>query len=422
MISDIHEFLNYLKEKNKLIEINEELSTEFEIAKKMHELDGKPVLFNKVKGTEMKICANLYCSKEDVAGFLGCEGKDITKKMINALNEPTKNEFTETKFNEIKPDLAKLPFLKHVKEENGKYMSSGYFVAQGKDKALNASFQRGMVFDSNKMVLRILERNLHKIIQESEGKIKVACCIGSTPNTLLGVATSPAFGVFELEIANSIQELALTHSPLHRLPVPANTEIILEGTINANELHEEGQFIDITGTLDIIRKQPVFTVEKIFAKENAVFQALLPGGLEHKLLMGTPREPTIFNEVNKVTECLDVLVSPGGCSWLHGIVQIKKRNSDDEAKKAIQAAFKGHSSMKHCFIVSEDVNIFDEQEIEWSMATRFQGDKDLIIMKNQKGSSLDPSADPNTRITTKCGFDLTKPIGKDKDFVKVKFE
>jgi 2,5-furandicarboxylate decarboxylase 1 len=136
--------------------------------------------------------------------------------------------------------------------------------------------------------------------------------------------------------------------------------------------------------------------------------------------MGTPREPTIFNEVNKVTKCIDVLISPGGCSWLHGIIKIEKQ-SEEDGKKSIEAAFKGHSSMKHCFIVSEDINIFNPNEIEWSLATRFQADKDLIIMKNQKGSSLDPSADSNTRITTKCGFDLTKPIGKDKDYKKVEF-
>jgi 2,5-furandicarboxylate decarboxylase 1 len=419
MLKNIHEFLDFLRKKGKLIEVNEELSTDLEIAKKMHEFDGKPILFNKVKGFEMKVCANLYCSKEDVAEFLGCKGNEITQKMLSALNNPTKNSMQETQWKELN-SLNKLPFLQHVKEEPGKYMSSGYFVAKGPNRELNASFQRGLIFDENKMVLRILERNLNKIIQESNGKVKVACVIGNTPNTLLGVATSVPFGVFELEISNSLQELPLTLSPTYNLPVPANAEIVLEGEINASELHEEGPFIDITGTLDIVRKQPVFSVEKIWVKENAVFQALLPGGLEHKMLMGTPREPTIFNEVNKVTKCIDVLISPGGCSWLHGIIKIEKQ-SEEDGKKSIEAAFKGHSSMKHCFIVSEDINIFNPNEIEWSLATRFQADKDLIIMKNQKGSSLDPSADSNTRITTKCGFDLTKPIGKDKDYKKVEF-
>ncbi len=421
-MNSIQDYLNYLREKNKLVEVDEEYSTELEIAKKIHDLNGQAVLFNNVKGFEMKVCANLYTSKQSVAEFLGCEGKEITQKMLNAINNPSKNKFVETNWIDFGNDLNKLPFLKHVKQEKGKYLSSGFFIARGINGELNASFQRGMIIDSNKMVLRILERNLHKIIQETpEKKIKVACVIGNTPNTLLGVATSVPFGVFELEISNTIQELDLTKSPIHNLPVPANAEIIIEVEINANELSEEGPFIDITGTLDIVRKQPVFTVEKIWVKKNTIFQALLPGGLEHKMLMGTPREPTIFNEVNKVTKCLDVLISPGGCSWLHGIVKIEKQ-SEEDGKKAIQAAFKGHSSMKHCFVVSEDINIFDEKEIEWSMATRFQANKDLIIMENQKGSSLDPSADPNTRITTKVGFDLTKPIGRNKEFVKIKFD
>jgi 2,5-furandicarboxylate decarboxylase 1 len=419
-MKNIQEFLNHLKEQGKLIEVKKEVTTELEIAKMMHENDGNPILFHNVKGHEMKICANLYCSKENVANFLECEGKQITKKMIEALENPTKNEFNETKFEEKETDLTKIPFLRHVKEEPAPYMSSGFFIAKAPNGTLNASFHRGLIIGKNKMAIRILERNLNKILQENNGKTKVACAIGNTPNTLLGVATSVPYGTFELEIANTLQKLPLTKTPLHELPVPANSEIILEGTIDTNELHEEGPFIDITGTFDAIRKQPVFTIEKIFMKKNAIYQALLPGGLEHKMLMGTPREPTIFKEVNKVTECIDVLITPGGCSWLHGIVKIKKKTEED-GKKAIEAAFRGHASMKHCFIVSEDVNIFDPNEIEWSMATRFQANKDLVILHNQKGSSLDPSANPNTRITTKTGFDLTKPIGRDKDFNKVKF-
>ena len=66
--------------------------------------------------------------------------------------------------------------------------------------------------------------------------------------------------------------------------------------------------------------------------------------------------------------------------------------------------------------MDEDIDIHKPEEIEWAMATRFQGDRDLII-KQEKGSSLDPSSDLETRMTTKMGFDLTIPWGKDpKDF------
>jgi 2,5-furandicarboxylate decarboxylase 1 len=105
--------------------------------------------------------------------------------------------------------------------------------------------------------------------------------------------------------------------------------------------------------------------------------------------MGMPKEPTIYNEVNKVCQCKDVYITPGGCSWLHAIVQIKKVNADD-GKKAIAAAFEGHKSLKHCVVVDEDINIYDPHEVEWAIATRFQADKNAVILSNQPGSSLGP--------------------------------
>jgi len=133
--------------------------------------------------------------------------------------------------------------------------------------------------------------------------------------------------------------------------------------------------------------------------------------------MGMPREPTIFREVSKVCECKDVLITPGGCSWLHAVVSIRKKGPDD-GKKAIEAAFQGHKSLKHVFAVDDDIDIHNPNEVEWAMATRFQGDKNMVI-KREPGSSLDPSSDLETRMTAKIGFDLTIPWGRDqKDFKK----
>jgi len=129
--------------------------------------------------------------------------------------------------------------------------------------------------------------------------------------------------------------------------------------------------------------------------------------------MGMPREPTIFREVNKVCKCLDVLLTPGGCSWLHGAVKIKKESPDD-GRKAIEAAFKGHSSMKHVIIVDEDINIYDPGQLEWAIATRFQGDRDSVIKGPEPGSSLDPSSDPENKNTTKIGLDATIPSDRNK--------
>ncbi|GAF79658.1 unnamed protein product, partial [marine sediment metagenome] len=244
------------------------------------------------------------------------------------------------------------------------------------------------------------------------GNREFAICIGNPMSVLIAAAVSAEPDKNELGIANALAETKLIEIDGHRVP-EAEIVIIAEMT---DEEHDEGPFLDTTETQDIVRKQRVAQVKKIFAKPGAVYQALLPGGLEHKLLMGMPREPTIFREVSKVCECKDVSVTPGGCSWLHAAVSIKKKDPDD-GRKAIEAAFEGHKSLKHVFVVDEDINIHDPHEIEWAMATRFQGDRDLIT-KRDKGSSLDPSSDLETRETTKMGFDLTIPSDRDAEGFK----
>jgi UbiD family decarboxylase len=125
--------------------------------------------------------------------------------------------------------------------------------------------------------------------------------------------------------------------------------------------------------------------------------------------------------VNQVAKCLDVNVSPGGCSWLHAIVQIDKQ-SEQDGVNAIHATFAGHRSCKHVYIVDKDVDIYNPYEVEWAMATRFQGDRQMVIKEKERGSSLDPSAEQGNYLTTKIGFDLTKPLSKKgKTFEKVRY-
>ena len=165
-------------------------------------------------------------------------------------------------------------------------------------------------------------------------------------------------------------------------------------------------------------------IKKITRRKDAIFHALLPGMGEHKMLMGMPREPTIFNEVSRVCKCKNVLVTPGGASWLHAIVQIEKQK-DDDGRKAIEAAFKGHGSLKHCIVVEDDIDIYNPSDVEWSIATRFQADRNAIVATGQPGSSLDPSGDlteGKKATTAKAGLDATIPWDKkDKSFKKERY-
>jgi len=163
-----------------------------------------------------------------------------------------------------------------------------------------------------------------------------------------------------------------------------------------------------------VRRQHVIQFQCITHRHDAIYQALLPGGLEHKLLMGMPREPTVYQAVNQVCDCVNVLLTPGGGSWLHAVVQIRKHGADD-GRRAIEAAFLGHASLKHVLVVDDDINIYDPAELEWAVATRFQSDCDLVVYSGQPGSSLDPSAFhvPGAKSrTAKMGLDATIPWHK----------
>jgi len=294
-------------------------------------------------------------------------------------------------------------------------------VAKHPDYGQNLDFHRGMQFSKNEMAVRVVAgRNFDTFLNDL-GQVDVAVCVGNAPSVLVAAATSVEIGINELEIANSLEPQEVVQAITVDLLIPADTEFVLEGTVYLNRRHAEGPFVDLTETRDVVRQEPVFEVKAITHRRDAIWQALLPGGLEHKLLMGMPREPTIYQKVNRVVRCLDVNVSPGGSSWLHAIVQIDKQTPED-GMKAILATFEGHSSCKHVFVVDKDIDIYNPLEVEWAMATRFQGDVDLVVKDRERGSSLDPSAELGTHRTTKIGFDLTKPLGEEsRPYEKVNY-
>jgi UbiD family decarboxylase len=271
------------------------------------------------------------------------------------------------------------------------------------------------------MAMRIVRSRHFDTFLRDLKALEVAICVGNPPSVLAAAATSVEIGVDELEIANALEPLSVTPARTVDLLVPAEAEFVLEGVVRLDRLHDEGPFVDLTETYDIVRQEPVFELQAVSHRRDAIWQALLPGALEHKLLMGMPREPTIFRKVNEVVKCLDVNVSPGGCSWLHAVVQIEKQ-AEEDGLKAIRAAFAGHRSCKHVFVVDPDIDLYDPLAVEWAMATRFQGDRGLVVLEKAPGSSLDPSAEPGSHLTTRVGFDLTRPLdARGKDFAKAAF-
>ena len=314
-------------------------------------------------------------------------------------------------------DITSIPVPWHYEEDRGRYMSASVIIAE-RNGERNMSFHRQYVSGKNRLVARLVPRHLRQFTDEARSDkehLNIAIINGADPCVLLSAAMSFNERIDELRVAAALH-LKIYNEPLrvvqlsNGVHVPADCEYVMSARITGDD-EEEGPYVDITGTVDDIRMQPVIEIDSIHHRDSPIFHAILPAGKEHKTLMGLPRAPTIKAAVSKVTDCSDVHLSEGGCGWLSSVVSIQP-NSADDAMNAIKAALDGHKSMKAVTVVNDDIEIDNPVRVEWAMMTRWQPDTDTLILSNQKGSSLDPSRNSDG-MTSKVGFDATIPYGED---------
>jgi 2,5-furandicarboxylate decarboxylase 1 len=366
--------------------------------------------------------------RRTLALALGVETGALLASLAEAATEPqappveAKGLCQEVVTDDV--DLNRLPILHHLAEDAGAYVTAGVVIVSDPVHGRNMAYHRLLRLGRREFAARLVEnRGTETAWRRTEGDLACAICVGVPLQVNLAAAIAPAPGVDELGIAHALAPTPLVPCLTSDLQVPAEAELVLEGRITKRTARE-GPFPDLTGTLDGVREQPVIEIDCVTHRRDPIYHALLPAGLEHRLLMGMPREPTILTEVNRAVRCTDVVITPGGASWLHAVVQIDKRGPAD-GRLAIEAAFRGHGSLKHVVVVDTDVNIHDPQEVEWAIATRFQADRDLVVLKDRPGSSLDPSRTqlPGKKArTAKLGLDATVPWGMDRtEFVKVSY-
>ncbi len=412
------EFLEQAQARGELTRVERPVNPDLEMARVIHAMDERPVLFADPLRSGWQVAAGL-CSRRELIGWaLNTSAAGVVPRLVEALEHPkTPPQVTQAPSQEVvvdEPDLGTLPILSHLPGDGGPYITAGVAIIRDPDYGRNISFHRLMQVGPRTFTARIVEgRGTHTAWRKAVaagGELEVAICVGAPVQVLLAAAMSPAKGVDELTIAQALAPTPLVHCKKVNLDVPAECEVVLEGRITGR-LATEGPFIDLTETWDVVRQQPVVEVDCLTHRRSPIYQALLPGGLEHKLLMGLPREPTLFQAVAAVAECRAVNITPGGMSWLHAVVQIVKHGPDD-GRKAIEAAFRGHGSLKHVVVVDDDVDPRDPAAVEWAIATRFQVDRDLVILPDQPSSSLDPSAKlvPGQKArSAKMGLDATIP-------------
>jgi UbiD family decarboxylase len=366
----------------------------------MHNRD-KVLLFRLEDLSDFVIYSNLVTSRRDVQRLVNAGTLEESYYALDrAMSSPT--ELQKVAFYEYFEDtswqLSDLPFLKFYGEDGGYYLTSSIYIACY-ESICNASYHRTMYLSPRKATLRIVPRHLHYIITkhfERGRDAPVALVLGVDPLQELAAALSPPLGVFEVSVGAALGgSKQVAETPLYRIPVPASASVVVEGTISRNEKAVEGPFTDMLLLLDEAREQPVFNVEAIYTSKSKppVVHAIVPGLWEHQLLMGFPREAQIYIEVKRVVPCAEaVRLTEGGAMWLHAVVVVGEKCSEGDARLAALAAISAHPSVKHVLVVDSDIDPDNPLLLEWAIATRLKAGEDLIVLKNVRGSTLEPRA------------------------------
>lgn len=422
----LRSFLEKMEAEKEVLHVKDAVSTRFEIPFIMKKFDdeGPILLFEKIKDYKTKVVANVCGTRRRICDALNVGENKLYQRLLEAWRLPRRTKIVEDgAVKEVveKPDLSKIPVLKHFERDAGRYITSAVVYSKGVDGNVeNVSVHRLQILDKNRLTIRLVPRHLFKLWQtakETGRDLDVSISIGVHPALMLAASSPVPFGVNEFGVANALMDddLRLVECEHVDAYAPAEAELVLEGKISVSKEVVEGPFVDITGTYDVERRQPVVDVVGVMHQEDYVYQALLSSGAEHRLLMGLPHEVLIRGSVSKVVPRVNAVnLSIGGCGWLHAVISVEKQLEGD-GKNALLAAFAAHPSLKHAMVVDSDIDVFNVSEVEWAIATRFQAGEDLIIIKNVRGSTLDSSADQETGLTTKMGVDATRPLAKPEE-------
>lgn len=420
----MRDFLEQLRQARSITNVERKLSTDSEIASVLFTFQDRSFLFSNIKESGIRVAGNLYPTQSRMKQALGIpEDQNLAETISKSIENPSDTKGHVSSFDKsswdhnVDADVTVLPILMHYEKDAGNYITAGIVAARFPSTDFeNLSFHRMLVLSKNKLVARIVPRHLEQISKGVGGrKVPISIIIGPPPAVFLAASLQTSYGLSEYRIANRLMKgkLLLSESESTDISVPVDSEIVLEGYIDFNDVTKEGPFVDLTGTYDGVREQPIITVERMHYNSDSVYQAVLAGSMEHALFMGLPQELKIREALAKsIPKVRGINLTPASSGYFHCIVSIDKAG-DGDGKTAILNCFAAAHPLKLVIVVDKDVDPFNLSEVEWALTTRFQADKGLVQINGARGSSLDPSSG-KTGVTSKLGIDATLPVKEDK--------
>jgi UbiD family decarboxylase len=394
------------------------------VVKTEQEARKRPVFqFDNVKGTDFKVMTNLHASRNRLALALGCAPRDMQKKFLSAMENtiPPKEINTgpckDVILKGADVDMRALPQIEHHGDDGGPYITAAISFAKDPDTGIyNCAYNRLMITGKDTTSIHLtLGKHLwefHQVAQARGEALPVAFAIGVHPVIALGCLAIGSIDEDEVAIMGGLfgEPLEMVRCETVDLLVPAHAEMILEGEILPGETVNEGPFGEFTGYSLGAREREVLKVKAITHRKEAVFYDMCVGHLDHMLLSTIPMEANLYRAVRSMVPSVKAVRVPSPFTCYVSIEQRLK----GQGKNAIMAVLGADLYIKRVVVVDQDVDVFDERQVNWAIATRCQPDRDVVIISGARGSDLDPSTAGDDGFTSKWGVDATaKPLLKD---------
>ncbi|WP_244817370.1 UbiD family decarboxylase [Caballeronia sp. Lep1P3] len=430
----LRDWLAHLAKTGRVATIDKPVSLKHELAAIAKRLDGtQAAFFTHPGGHAMPVVSGFMAKRAWIAEAMGVEEAGLLARFSAAASAPLPSKLVARENAPCQQvvhaqdiDLHKLlPIPTHSEHDNGPYITAGLVIARNPRTGVqNVSINRIQVHGRDRMAILLLPRHLYafqRAAEEAGDALDVAVAIGVDPLTMLASQAITPIDHDELEIAGALHgaPLPVAQCVTNGVHVPALAEIVIEGRILPNVREPEGPFGEFPKYYSAKESREVIEVTAVTHRRNPIFHTIVPAEMEHLLLGAIPREATLLAHLQRSHPSVkDVHLSVGGVCRYHLWVQFDKKR-EGEAKNVILCAFGAHYDIKQVVVVDPDVNVHDPAEIEWAIATRFQADRDLVVVAGAQGSPLDPSTtvgQPEDApahlqgVSAKMGLDATRPV------------
>ncbi|HTT48216.1 MAG TPA: UbiD family decarboxylase [Pseudolabrys sp.] len=427
MKENFRQFLDRLRQAGELVDLHQAVDIRH-IATLVDQAK-TALFFHKVIGYDLPVVSGIIRTKERATMALGCENfGEIEEKLSNAIAKPIPPKHVKTSpTREVvllgdDVDLYKLPIPMSSIYDGGPMITAGVVIARDPELGMNSGMYRFIVKEKALTGIDIVTPNNMRLFAqrayERKEPLPISISIGTHPFEITGSGYRAPLGIDEMAIAGGLRGAPVELAPCQTIDMPyiADAEIVLEAEIlPTGWTWPEGRFGEFTRLMGGLHWNPLVRIKAIAMRKDAIYYNLhMPW---ENTWLAAPTRYTAIRQALKTAGVTvkDINVTLGGCAFWHAVISIKKQPG--EAKNALLAAL-SVMDLKHVVVVDDDIDVNNPMDVEWAIATRVQGDRDIVIVPNARAKPLDPSLPQGAGVVptgTKVGIDATIPEGIPKE-------